>query len=113
MEKNELPLLMLWEKVCAWILHKTELFPKSARFGLASRLADATLDFLEHVLEAKYTKDRAPILGRASITLEKIRFLIRLSFEMRYLSEKQYLFISGMVDESGRMLGGWMKEPSH
>ncbi len=110
MKHQELPIIMLWEKATVWILDKTEKFPKSSRFSLASILANATLDFLEHIIEAKFMSCRKPVLQKASITLEKIRFFLRISCSQRYLSEKQYLFISKMVDETGRMIGGWLKE---
>jgi len=41
--------------------------------------------------------------------LEQIRFLIRLSKDLRFLGLKQYEHASGRVDEIGREIGGWIR----
>ena len=46
---------------------------------------------------------------RADLALEKSRIWLRLAFELRYLSLKQYEIGSRMADELGRLLGGWRK----
>jgi hypothetical protein len=35
--------------------------------------------------------------------------LFRISFTRRYISKAQYEFVSGLLDETGRMIGGWEK----
>ncbi len=49
------------------------------------------------------------LLRDINFKLEKIRVLFRVCFERKYISEKQYVFISEQVNVAGRMVGGWSK----
>ena len=42
--------------------------------------------------------------------LVKLRFYLRLCHDLDLLSDGQYAHVAGMVDEVGRLLGGWMKK---
>jgi hypothetical protein len=45
------------------------------------------------------------------MNLEKIRILMRICFELRFLSQgKSYEHASFLINEVGKMLGGWMKQ---
>jgi len=41
--------------------------------------------------------------------LDKLRILIRLSKDFKFISIRQYEFVSGEINEVGKMLGGWIK----
>lgn len=107
---EDYPLFVKWYKTVDWILDAGEKFPKSVRFSLTGRLYGMALDVLEGVVEAIYTKERAYILKKVNVYIEKLRVLFRLSFDRRYISERQYRYIAGELDESGRMAGGWIKQ---
>ena len=55
------------------------------------------------------SREKSASLGRADLALEKSRIWLRLAFELRYLSLKQYEIGSRMATELGRLLGGWRK----
>ena len=42
--------------------------------------------------------------------LEKLRVFFRISHGRRYISHAQYEYISGAIDITGRMAGGWLKK---
>jgi hypothetical protein len=107
---EDYPLFVKWYKTLDWILDAGEKFPKSVRFSLTGRMYDMSLDILENIVEAIYTKNRVDILKNTNVYMEKLRVLFRLSFERRYINERQYRFIAGELDESGRMVGGWIKQ---
>ena len=67
------------------------------------------LDIVEFLIEAKYSKNKRPILRRINLYLEKIRILLRISHEIKLLSTKSYHFASKGINEVGTMLGGWIK----
>ncbi|MEO5333070.1 MAG: four helix bundle protein [Magnetococcus sp. YQC-5] len=46
----------------------------------------------------------------ANQRLEKIRVLLRLCHEERFMSHDSFEFAIRSVDETGRMLGGWLKQ---
>ncbi|MBN1426021.1 diversity-generating retroelement protein Avd [Candidatus Fermentibacteria bacterium] len=107
--RDDYPLFVHWYKQLDWILDTVERFPRSSRFTLGSRVADLALGVLECIVEAIYTKDRAAILRRINLDLEKLRILFRIAADRKYISLRQLEFISQGLDEAGRMTGGWSK----
>ena len=107
---EEYPVFRHWYKTLDWILDSCERFPKSVRFSLSSRMANIGLDVTERIIEAIYTKPRRRILTEANLHIEKLRVLFRISYERKYLSMQQYEYISGELNEAGKMIGGWLKQ---
>ncbi len=91
-----------------------KLIPKADRFTVYERSENLIVDLIEYFLEAGYTKsgNKSVILETASIKLNTLRFFIRLMKETRLLDNKKYTALQGMIDEIGRMLGGWIKSSS-
>ncbi len=106
---EDYPAFQKWYRILDWILDKCEKYPKSVRFTFSSRIANLSLDVLERLIEAIYTKKRAYILAAINLYIEKLRVFFRLSFERKYLSSAQYEYISAEINEFGRMIGGWRK----
>jgi len=86
-------------------------YPKDQKFLLGDRIQTMLLDVLEQLIEAYYTAktEKQPALKNANLKLEKLRYLIRLSFDMKYINFKRYNFISEALDEIGRNAGAWLK----
>ena len=103
------PIFEQWYKTLNWILGTVEKYPKNARFSIASRVADLSIDAMESIIEVIYTKDRKPILDRLNMQLEKLRVLFRLSHDRRYISMSQYEYVSKAINTTGKMAGGWRK----
>ena len=66
---------------------------------------------LDHLIAATYNMpaDKAPHLRAANLGLEKMRFGVRLSKDLRHLDLKAYEYAARAIDEVGRMVGGWIK----
>lgn len=98
-----------------WLLVTTEKFPKSVRFTFVDRINNLALDVLEDLIQARYTRNRLSILRDSNIRIEKLRVVLRICHELRYLSYKSYQHAMFSLNEVGKMLGGWMKqqEDSH
>lgn len=109
-DKDDLPIFVKWYDFMKWILTTTDHFPKKVRFTFTERLNQLAMSVIEDLIEARYTRNKIPALRRANLTLEKIRVLIRLSYEMKILSRKSYEYASFSINEAGKMLGGWMKQ---
>lgn len=107
--KEDYPLFVEWSKTLDWILDVAEKYPKSVRFTLSGRIANLGLDVLEGIIEAIYSRNRVEKLKSINLCIEKLRVLFRISHQRRYISTKQYEYISQRLDESGRMVGGWRK----
>lgn len=92
-----------------WIIPVLEKYPKAQKFLLADRIETGLLDIQDLLLQAVYTKQKLQVLHQSNLRLEQIRFLIRLSKDLRFLGLKQYEHVAGKVDEIGREIGGWIK----
>ena len=67
------------------------------------------LDVLEALIEATYTRERTQHLRRANLGIEKLRFLLRLAADLRLLDRRRYEHAARTLDDTGRLVGGWMK----
>lgn len=93
-----------------WFMQQMPKFPRSHRFVLGDRIQTLSLDILENLIEAAYTRDKLSLLKRTGINIEKLRYLIRASHDLSFLSMRQYQFVAEQLDEIGRMIGGWQRQ---
>ena len=104
--------LTIFEKIyelILWLYPTVNKFPKSQRFVLGQRIENIILKLLEGIIEANQETAKLPYLKKISVELDKLRILIRLSKDLKFISIRQYVFASEKVNEIGKMLGGWMK----
>lgn len=92
-----------------WLVPTVEHFPRSQKFLLGDRMQSTALDCLEQLIEATYTKAREAALARANLGIEKLRFLFRIAFELKYVDFARFEHAARNLDEIGRMIGGWMR----
>jgi len=85
-------------------------FPRDQKFLLGDQFQRLLTEILDAFIEAYYSKSKLPLLVPANMSLEKLRYRIRLSHDFQHISNKQYGILSEKVDEIGRMLGGWIKK---
>ena len=87
------------------------LFPKGKRYTLGQKIDQTTLDIIELVVTAGYSArdQKVVILQKASIKLDLLKMLTRLSLDTKCLDNKKYQQLSAQLVEIGKMLGGWIK----
>ena len=85
-------------------------FPKSEKFTLVADLKRSLTKMLELIIRANKSKNKFIILMDLDTELEVFRALVRLFFELKFISIKKYEVLSQKVDEFGRLLGGWIKQ---
>jgi len=107
--RDDYPLYAGWRRIVEYLLDLCGKFPKNVRFNLAGRLTNMSMDVLEGIIEAIYAKEKPGILGKANLNMEKMRALLQICVNKKYISIRQYEYISTEINEAGRMLGGWMK----
>ena len=112
--REDYPLFMKWTKIMDWILDTIERFPKNTKFTLGDRIINHSLDIMETIIEAIYTKKRKDLLSHLNLAIEKLRVLFRICHQRKLISNRQYEFISLELNEAGQMVGGWIKhETAH
>lgn len=92
-----------------WMIPKIEKFPRGQKFLVGDRIESLMLDILELLLDAAYSRQKQASLKTANLKLEKLRYLIRLAKDLRFLNLKGYEFAARAVDSIGISIGGWLK----
>jgi hypothetical protein len=75
-----------------WSCHHTGKFPRNHRFVLGERIERNLYDLLETLIRARYTRNRQPLLEQANLTLEILRFQMRLAKDLQCLKTNSYAF---------------------
>ena len=91
-----------------WFLPKLEKFPRNYKFLFGDRLVQIQLDLLENLIEAYYSKDKLAHLRAANLELEKLRHLLQISTEMRFLGLHQLEYATRELNHIGALVGGWI-----
>ena len=76
---------------------------------LGERIERNLYSLLETLIQAKYTKNRQRLLEQANLTLEILRFQMRLAKDLQCLKVESYGFAAKSIDEIGRLVGGWLR----
>jgi len=87
-------------------------FPRDQKFLLADRMQSLVHDVLDDFIAAYYTKDKAEKMARlkpVNVKLERLRFAVRLSHDLKLLNNQKYGVISTKINEIGGSLGNWLK----
>ena len=90
-------------------------FPKTQRYQLGTTCSEYLLEILELTLAAAQTteaKEKVVSLKQASVKLDTLKLLIRLSKNCICISNTSYLQMESQLQEIGKMLGGWSKSLS-
>ena len=88
-----------------------KVVPKQDRFTIFERCEQLILDVIESILQAsgEQKQVKVPTLERCSLKLNMLRVFIRLMKDVKAIDTKKYIALESIVDEIGRMLGGWIR----
>ena len=98
-------------------------FPKHEKYALANRIRNTAYEVYDLISEGQKRYLKKTTLTSLDIVHEKLRMQLFLANELGYFKffegkkvetaqqeEHRYLTISAMVDELGRMVGGWIQK---
>jgi hypothetical protein len=77
-------------------------FPRDHKFLLGDRILTNAYDVLDMLIEAEYSRNKVPLLDRANIRLEQMRFQVRLAHDEKLISTHQYEVASRLVKQQQR-----------
>ncbi len=86
--------------------------PKDARYTLGAKIDASLVETIESVLTASFLprERKLPSLERAATKLDLMKFFLQIAWEIRALDNKKYAMISEELAETGKMLGGWLRQ---
>ncbi|MEK7516728.1 MAG: four helix bundle protein [Patescibacteria group bacterium] len=87
-------------------------FPKTERHALGEALKSRALALIEGAWEANALPlpERILLLDRLQRTLDLMKILVRLVYDLGIYQLKGYLYREERLQEIGRMLGGWRRQ---
>lgn len=100
-------------------------FPKHEKYALANRIRNTAYEIYDLITEGQKRYYKKTSLTELDIIHEKLRMQIYLAYELGYfqfkdgrtanqdkteLAEHRFSTINLMVDELGKMIGGWIKK---
>lgn len=86
-------------------------FPKVHRYTLGGKVETYFLELLESIFISLYLPPQQKYvrLTTAIAKLDGVKFFLQLSWENKCIPNEKYTLLSGLLEEVGRMLGGWKK----
>lgn len=111
MEENDIPIFKKLYELYKLIHLYRNTVPKADRYTLWKRTDDTCIELLELVITAggQPRQQKEAYLVKASTKLNLLRIFVRLSKDTKVIDHKKYLALQTLMDEIGRMLGGWLK----
>jgi len=106
---NELTVITKTYDLILWSCKHTSKFPRNHRFVLGEKLERNLYELLETLIKAKYSKPRAYLLEQANLTIEVLRFQLRLAKDLNCLKIASYEFAIKELIEIGKLIGSWLK----
>lgn len=107
--------LILYERFTDLIIYSKNLlnkYPKSERFDLCSDIKNLIYDGLGNVIRAwkAYSKiEKTTYLKEVDVNLMILKSLVKLSYQYKYISDKNYMTWNEKISEIGKLVGGWLK----
>ena len=97
-------------------------FPRFEKYALAQQIRQTAYEVYALIVEAQKRYHKKTTLGLLDIRHEQLRMLLNLAHDLGYfgfkdgtsdekpaqLARHRHLAISRLVDELGRMIGGWL-----
>lgn len=98
-------------------------FPKFEKYALAQQIRQCMYEVYAYIVEAQKRYHKKTTLTNLDIRHEQLRMLVNLAHSLGYfefkdgkqsdeapakLAEHRHLAINRLIDELGRMIGGWI-----
>ncbi len=85
--------------------------PKKDRYTLGQKCELVLLELLEGIIKASSVSkaEKLAPLRETSIKLDILKVYFRLGKDLKIIDNKKYTILEELLQEIGRMLGGWIK----
>ena len=107
--RNLLPILeRIKQAYLLWHSYHAEI-PKLHRYSLGARIDELFIETIEATSAAAFLSraEKLPYVRLAARKVDTIKILLMILWEAKSLDTKKYIALSEVVDEIGKMLGGW------
>lgn len=83
--------------------------PKASKYTLAETIDKYFIQTIESILVASFLEkqEKQPYVKKAIISLDTLKFLIYILWEIKAFDNKKYIVLSEPLTKAGGQLGGW------
>jgi len=106
---RELQVISDFYDFAIYLIQRIEKFPKHHRYSLGITIENRLQEILALLLRAKFTRDKARLLGEANIQLDILRFQVRMAKDLKALPVKSQGHANKLMLNIGSQIGGWLK----
>jgi len=112
---SQLPVYIDTYQLVDIITEYASKFPKMYKYSLGQKIINVSLELFEYIQLANMATDssmRSKHLQGFQVKHELLKVLIRLSFDKRIITSKQFAFLATMNDKIGKQISGWKNSKS-
>lgn len=87
--------------------------PKTDKYVLGEKLKEKILEMIDDaILISKFYNSNGvkKYLLRLDVNKERVQIYIRICYDLGYIDKRRYLYISSLLSEIGKIIGGWIKK---
>lgn len=106
------PIFARGDTLIVWVLQATVRYPRHYRAALGKATQEAALRMQRELVAAARRREKRAALQAADEALHELRLLLRQGHTLGLLTIGQHEHSARMLDEVGRLLGGWRKSVS-
>jgi hypothetical protein len=107
---SELPIVQKTYDLIKWYVPIIHRLPRNHKFQLGDRTISALYDLLEGFIYARYATEKLDSLKHLNAKLDVLRYQTRLLLDFELVKIERYEYISKLIDEIGKQLGGWIDQ---
>ena len=84
---------------------------KLSRYTLGAKIDGLFTETLELILYSAYAneKQKLPAVQKTIAKHDALKYFLQIAWQAKALDHKSYARISSPLEETGKMLGGWLK----
>ena len=87
----------------------TRHFPKYQKYVLGERLRNQSQDLIDLIITINKKYYKKTDLTLLDVRHEQLRVNTNISYELELVEEYRYRHLANLINEIGRMIGGWLK----
>lgn len=107
------PVFARCDELVVWVMRVTVRYPRPYRAALGKATQEAALLLQRQLIAAARRRDKRSAIQAADEALHELRILLRQGLTLTLISLGQYEHAARLVDEVGRLIGGWRRSLAH
>ena len=108
---TDIVILHTMKQVYASLYQTGNKLTKRDKLGIHAEIESITLLTLRDIISASLIQksQKQPVLERARTSLEVLKHLVRIEYELKIIDQKTYLHIEELLVETSKQVNGWLK----